>query len=94
MGRGSGDRACPAAGAGSAGASGRNGGETPLPRRSGGTGFDGEGEVKGNSSCQAVRKEVQAIKDHPFTPGSLIVHGLVYDLPSGAIEVVVNGYEL
>ena len=42
---------------------------------------------------QAVRKEVQAIKDHPFTPESLIVHGLVYDLSSGAIEVVVNGYE-
>jgi carbonic anhydrase len=42
---------------------------------------------------QAVRKEVQAIKDHPFAPASLIVHGLVYDLSSGAIEVVINGYE-
>jgi len=42
---------------------------------------------------QAVRKEVQAIKSHPFAPGSLIVHGLVYDLSSGAIEVVVDGYE-
>jgi len=41
----------------------------------------------------AVRKEVQAIKDSPFVPESLVVHGLVYDLSSGAIEVVVNGYE-
>lgn len=42
---------------------------------------------------QAVRKEVQAIKGHPFVPESIVVHGLVYDLSSGAIEVVVNGYE-
>lgn len=42
---------------------------------------------------QAVRKEVQVIKGHPFAPESLVVHGLVYDLSSGAIEVVVNGYE-
>lgn len=42
---------------------------------------------------RAVRKEVQAIKAHPFAPESLIVHGLVYDLSSGALEVVVNGYE-
>jgi carbonic anhydrase len=42
---------------------------------------------------QAVRKEVQAIKAYPLAPESLVVHGLVYDLSSGAIEVVVNGYE-
>jgi carbonic anhydrase len=42
---------------------------------------------------EAVRTEVDAVKNHPFAPESLVVHGLVYDLSSGAIEVVVNGYE-
>lgn len=41
----------------------------------------------------AVRKEVEAIKSYPFVPETLIVHGLVYDLSSGTIEIVVNGYE-
>jgi len=41
---------------------------------------------------QAVRKEVAAIKEHPFVPESLVVHGLVYEISSGAIEVVVDGY--
>lgn len=41
----------------------------------------------------AVRKEVEAIKRYPFVPETLIVHGLVYDLSSGTIEIVVNGYE-
>lgn len=41
---------------------------------------------------QAVRKEVDAINAYPFAPASLIVHGLVYDLTSGAIDVVVDGY--
>lgn len=42
---------------------------------------------------EAVTKEVEAIKGYPFVPESLIVHGLVYDLSSGKIEIVVNGYE-
>lgn len=41
----------------------------------------------------AVKKEVEAIKSYPFVPETLIVHGLVYDLSSGTIEIVVNGYE-
>lgn len=41
---------------------------------------------------QAVTNEVEAIKAHPFVPDSLVVHGLVYDLSSGTVEVVVNGY--
>jgi len=35
----------------------------------------------------------EAVKGSPFVPETLIVHGLVYDLSSGGIEVVVNGYE-
>ena len=41
----------------------------------------------------AVKEEVEAIKSYPFVPETLIVHGLVYDLSSGTIEIVVNGYE-
>ncbi len=41
----------------------------------------------------AVEKEVETIKSYPFVPETLIVHGLVYDLSSGTIEIVVNGYE-
>jgi carbonic anhydrase len=42
---------------------------------------------------EAVKKEVADIKDSPFVPDTLNIHGLVYDLSSGGIEVVVNGYE-
>lgn len=41
----------------------------------------------------AVKKEVERIKNASFTPGSLIVHGLVYDLPSGRVDIIINGYE-
>lgn len=40
----------------------------------------------------AVRQEVDAIKSLPFVPPHLVVHGLVYDLATGKIDVVVNGY--
>lgn len=42
---------------------------------------------------KAVQCEVAAIKALPFVPASLVVHGLVYELASGRIEVVVNGYQ-
>ena len=42
---------------------------------------------------EAVSNEVASIRQSPFVPESLIVHGLVYDLPSGAVEVIVDGYE-
>lgn len=38
----------------------------------------------------AVRKQVQAIKDHPLAPPDLIVHGLLYDLSSGTIELITG----
>jgi carbonic anhydrase len=41
----------------------------------------------------AARAEVAAIKALPFVPPNVIVHGLVYDLASGTVDVVVNGYE-
>jgi len=42
---------------------------------------------------EAVRREVAAIKSYVFVPENFVVHGLVYDLSSGNLEVVVNGYE-
>jgi carbonic anhydrase len=42
---------------------------------------------------EAVVQEVKAIKKLDFVPDSLIIHGLVYDLSSGKVEVIVNGYE-
>ncbi len=42
---------------------------------------------------EAVRKEIETIKESPFVPESLIIHGLIYDLLSGDLEVIVNGYE-
>ena len=41
----------------------------------------------------AVRKEIASIQSLPFVPSSVVFHGLLYDLASGSIEVVVNGYE-
>lgn len=41
----------------------------------------------------AVRQEVAAIARLPFAPPQLLIHGLVYDLASGRVDVVVNGYD-
>lgn len=41
----------------------------------------------------AVQTEIMHIKSLPFIPDDLILHGLVYELESGKIAVVVNGYE-
>ena len=41
----------------------------------------------------AARAEVASIKALAFAPQNLVVHGLVYDLASGTVDVVVNGYE-
>lgn len=42
---------------------------------------------------EAVAKEVAAIKNSPFVPDEMIVHGLVYDLSSGSTDVAVDGYD-
>jgi carbonic anhydrase len=41
---------------------------------------------------EAVRKEIESIRRLPFVPGDLILHGLLYELSSGRVEVVVDGY--
>ena len=42
---------------------------------------------------EAVKNEVERIKNASFTPGSLIVHGLVYDLASGKMDIIINDYQ-
>ncbi len=41
---------------------------------------------------KAVKKEVQVLKNNLLVPDDLIVHGLVYDLSTASIEIVVDGY--
>lgn len=41
----------------------------------------------------AVAREVAAIKTQPYMPTDVAVHGLLYDTASGAVEVIVNGYD-
>ena len=41
----------------------------------------------------AVKKEVAAIKASPFVPEDLVVHGLVYHLADGSVDLIVDGYQ-
>ena len=41
----------------------------------------------------AVREEVDSIKSSAVVPDWFIVHGMIYDLASGRVETVINGYE-
>ncbi len=40
---------------------------------------------------EAVKAEVENIKAFPFMPADVTVHGLVYDVETGAVEVAVAG---
>ena len=42
---------------------------------------------------EAVQAEISALRQQPFIPDDLIVHGLLYDLATGRLDVVVNGYD-
>lgn len=41
---------------------------------------------------QAVRGEIKELRKLAFVPDDVVFHGLLYDLESGGVEVVVNGY--
>ena len=41
---------------------------------------------------EAVRREIAALRAEPFIPADLVLHGLVYELATGKLEVVVDGY--
>lgn len=40
----------------------------------------------------AVKQEVAAIRQLAFVPEDVAIHGLVYELETGQVELVVNGY--
>lgn len=40
---------------------------------------------------EAVRDEIASIQSLAFVPSDLIVHGLVYTLATGEVDVVVDG---
>ena len=46
-----------------------------------------------NDPYTAIVQEVESIKNLPFVPKHLTVHGLVYELASGKVDVVINGYQ-
>jgi carbonic anhydrase len=41
---------------------------------------------------EAVKAEIQLLRQQPFIPDELILHGLLYELATGRLEVVVDGY--
>ena len=42
---------------------------------------------------KAIKEEIGSIRSLPYVPISVIFHGLLYELNTGNIEVVVNGYD-
>ena len=42
---------------------------------------------------EAIQREIADIRSRPFVPDDVVLHGLLYDTATGAVEVVVNGYE-
>lgn len=40
----------------------------------------------------ALKQEIQRLKQQPFIPEDLILHGLLYELSTGRLEVIENGY--
>ncbi|MGI2297245.1 beta-class carbonic anhydrase [Paenibacillus sp. GXUN7292] len=45
-----------------------------------------------DSVTENVRQSVEVIRNHPLIPKEVPVHGLVIDPETGALEIVVNGY--
>lgn len=46
-----------------------------------------------NDPREAVRDEVEVVRALPFIPKDLPVHGMVYELATAKIDIVVNGYD-
>jgi carbonic anhydrase len=42
---------------------------------------------------EEVKRRVENFKNHPLVPADVIAHGLLLDLATGKVEIVVNGYE-
>lgn len=42
---------------------------------------------------ESIRESVEIIRNHPLIPKDIVVHGLIMEPETGAVEVIVNGYE-
>jgi carbonic anhydrase len=42
---------------------------------------------------EAVKKEIESIRSLPYISKEMVFHGLVFEISSGNVEVVVNGYD-
>ncbi len=42
---------------------------------------------------EALRKEIRNLKGLSYIPDDVVFHGLLYEVESGKVEVVVNGYD-
>ncbi|MCL5038157.1 MAG: carbonic anhydrase [Chloroflexi bacterium] len=40
-----------------------------------------------------IKKQVEFLRSHPLMPGDVHVHGLMFDVSTGNVSVVVNGYQ-
>lgn len=41
----------------------------------------------------SVKESVSKIKNHPLVPNNIYVHGLIMDPETGALDLIINGYE-
>jgi carbonic anhydrase len=41
----------------------------------------------------ALKREIQRLKQQSFIPSDLVIHGLLYELAAGRLEVIENGYK-
>jgi carbonic anhydrase len=41
----------------------------------------------------ALEQEIKSLKQQPFIPKDLVAHGLLYELTTGRLEVIENGYK-
>lgn len=58
------------------------------------TGIDFERWLRGFSDVfQSVKHDVNLVKNHPLLPSDVPVHGLVIDPETGALDLVVDGYQ-
>lgn len=46
-----------------------------------------------NDVFQSVKHDVDLVKNHPLLPSDVPVHGLVIDPETGALDLVVDGYQ-
>jgi carbonic anhydrase len=57
------------------------------------SGIQVEHWLKGFTSVEeSIKESVDIIRNHPLIPQDVVVHGLIMDPETGAVDVVVNGY--